>query len=122
MEKTSVDTTKRPCVKCKTAKMVAVIFGKSSVLVDWCPQCHGIWLDRGEFEAISDYLRHELMHMSPKDIEKQAAADARRIWSGGSESRFEELLDAKAAVSALISATIFEHPNLFKLCMGVPRF
>jgi Zn-finger nucleic acid-binding protein len=122
MEKTSVVTTKRPCVKCKTGRMVSVIFGKSSVLVDWCPQCHGMWLDRGEFEAITDYLRHELMRMPPKEIEKQAVADVKRIWSGGPESRFEELLDAKAAVSALISATIFEHPRLFNLCMGVPRF
>lgn len=62
------------------------------------------------------------MRMPGKEIEKQAAADAKRIWTGGPESRFEELLDAKAAVSALISATIFEHPRLFNLCMGVPRF
>jgi hypothetical protein len=59
--------------------------------------------------------------MNPKEIERQASADVRRVWSGGPESRFEELLDAKAAVSALISATIFEHPALFKLCTSVPR-
>ncbi len=122
MEKTSVISTKRFCVKCKTARMVSVIFGKSSILIDWCQRCHGMWLDRGEFEAITDYLKHELMRMPPKDIEKQVAADVRRIWSGGPESRFEELLDAKAAVSALINATIFEHPALFKLCMSIPRF
>ena len=121
VEKTSVVATNRPCVKCKTTGMVSVIFGKSSILVDWCPQCQGMWLDRGEFEAITDYLRHELMSMRPEEIEKQAAADVRRVWSGGPESRFDELLDAKAAVSALISATIFEHPVLFNLCKGIPR-
>lgn len=121
MGKTSVIAGKRSCVKCKNAKMVSVIFGKSSILVDWCPQCHGIWLDRGEFEAITEYLRRELAQMHPKEIEKQAAADIHRVWSGGPESRVEELVDAKAAVSALVSATIFEHPALFKLCMGVPR-
>jgi hypothetical protein len=61
------------------------------------------------------------MSMRPEEIEKQAAADVRRVWSGGPESRFDELLDAKAAVSALISATIFEHPVLFNLCKGIPR-
>jgi uncharacterized protein len=121
IEKTTVIATQRSCVKCKTVKMVSVIFGKSSLLVDWCPQCHGMWLDRGEFEAILDYLKHELARLHPREIEKQAAADVKRIWSGGPESRFDELLDAKAAVSALISATIFEHPVLFKLCMGIPR-
>jgi Zn-finger nucleic acid-binding protein len=122
LERASVVSTKRPCVKCKTTRMVSVNFGKSSTLIDWCPQCHGMWLDRGEFEAITDYLKHERMAMHPKDIERQAAADVKRIWSGGPETRFEELLDAKAAVSALISATIFEHPALFNLCTRFPRF
>ena len=81
-----------------------------------------MWLDRGEFEAITNYLRHELMQMHPREIEKQAAEDGTRIWSGGSESRIDDLLDAKAAVSALINATIFEHPALFKLCTSIPRF
>lgn len=120
--KTSVVISKRSCVKCKTPKMVSVIFGKSSILVDWCPQCHGMWLDRGEFESITDYLRQELMRMHPKEIEKQVAVDVKRIWSGGPESRVDELLDAKAAVSALINVTIFEHPAIFKLCMSIPRF
>jgi len=119
LDKISVIATKRPCVKCKTVKMVSAIFGKSSILVDWCPKCHGMWLDRGEFEAITDYLKDELTRMHPKDIEKQAAADVKRVWSGGPETRLEELVDAKAAVSALINATIFEHPSLYKLCTSV---
>jgi Zn-finger nucleic acid-binding protein len=96
--------------------MVSVLFGKSSVMIDWCPQCHGVWLDKGEFEAITAYLREELGAMHPKDIEKLAAEDIERVWSGGPETRVQELLDARAAVSALINATIFDHPSLFKLC------
>jgi len=121
LDKISVIATKRTCVKCKTAQMVSAIFGKSSIIVDWCPKCHGMWLDRGEFESIADYLKAELTRMHPKDIEKQAAADVKRVWSGGPETRFEELVDAKAAVSALINATIFEHPSLYKLCTSVPH-
>jgi Zn-finger nucleic acid-binding protein len=116
MEKTSALVTNRSCVKCKTAKMVSVIFGKSSVIVDWCPQCHGVWLDKGEFEAITAYLREELAAMHPKDIEKLVAEDAERVWSGGPETRVQELLDTSAAVSALINTTIFDHPELYKLC------
>jgi uncharacterized protein len=119
LEKTRVISTNRPCVKCKTTKLAAVHFGKSSILIDWCPKCHGMWLDRGEFEEVTEYLRRELASMHPKDIEKEAAMDVKRVWSGGPESRFEELLDAKAAVSALINATIFEHPALFGLCSKI---
>jgi Zn-finger nucleic acid-binding protein len=116
MEKTSARVTNRNCVKCKTIKMVSVIFGKSSIIVDWCPQCHGVWLDKGEFEAITAYLREELGAMHPKDIEKLIAEDIERVWSGGPEPRVEELLDAFSAVSALINTTIFDHPALYKLC------
>jgi Zn-finger nucleic acid-binding protein len=121
MEKTSVIPTKRPCVKCKNVKLVAVNFGKSSVLIDWCPQCHGMWLDRGDFEQITEYLRDELKAAHSKEIEKQLAADLKHVWTGGPESRLDELLDAKAAASALINATIFEHPALFNLCMFASR-
>lgn len=122
IEKTSVVATKRPCVKCKTVKLVSVIFGKSRIVVDWCPKCHGTWLDRGEFEGITEYLKQELGHEQPKEIEHEAVADIKRVWTGGPESRLQEALDAKAAVSALISATIFEHPALLSLCTGFPHF
>jgi Zn-finger nucleic acid-binding protein len=121
IEKTSVVATKRPCVKCKTVNMVSVIFGNSSILIDWCPQCHGMWLDRGEFEGITDYMTHERAHMQVKQIEKQLATDVKRVVVGGPESRIDELRDAKSAVSALISATIFEHPALFNLVTSIPR-
>jgi hypothetical protein len=54
--------------------------------------------------------------MHPKDVEKLVAEDIERVWSGGPETRFEELLDARAAVSALINTTIFDHPALYGLC------
>ena len=53
--------------------------------------------------------------MHPKDIEKLVAEDIERVWSGGPETRFQEPLDASAAVSALINTTIFDHPALFNL-------
>jgi len=122
IDKTSLIATKRPCVKCWNTKMISVIFGKSAIVVDWCPNCHGIWLDRGAFEAILDYLKDELSHMHHKEIEQQAAADLKRVWSGGPESRIEELLDARAAVTAMINADIFEHPKLRDYLMAIPRF
>lgn len=121
IEKTSVVATDRPCVKCRTVKMVSVIFGKSSIPIDWCRQCHGMWLNRGGFESIVQYLEAELHDMLPKEIEKRALEDVRRIWNGGPEGRIEDARDAGRAVSALINATIFEHPRLFALLNSFPR-
>lgn len=121
LEKTSVIPTKRVCVKCKSVKLLAVKFGTSSVLIDWCPQCHGMWLDRDDFEEITEYLKDELKDTHSKSIEKQLVEDLKHVWTGGPESRLDELLDAKAAASALINATIFEHPALFNFCMFASR-
>ncbi len=122
LENASAVKTKRPCVKCKGVNMVSVIFGKSKIVIDWCEKCSGMWLDRGEFEAITEYLRKELAGMTSKEMEQQIRADLKHVWSGAAEGRFQEAMDAKAAVSALISATIFEHPALMALCRGFPRF
>jgi Zn-finger nucleic acid-binding protein len=122
IEKAGAIATKRACVKCKSTQLIAVVFGKSSIIVDWCPQCHGLWLDRGEFEAITAYLKDELVKMHSEEIEKQAAEDAKRVLRGGPESRFQDILDTKAALSALINTTIFEHPALFRFCASIPRF
>ncbi len=121
IEKTSAISTKRVCVRCKTSKLVSVHFGKSSVFIDWCPKCHGMWLDRDEFQAITDYLKKELLREHSKEIEKQAETDLKRAWTGGPESRIDEALDAKAALSALLNATIFEHPRLFSFLTGTPQ-
>ena len=121
IETTRVAAAERPCVKCRTVKMVSVTFGKSSVLIDWCPQCHGMWLDRGGFESIIQYLEAELRSLPSKEIEKRALEDVKRIWSGGPEGRVAEALDAGQAISALVNATIFEHPRLFALLNSLPR-
>lgn len=38
------------CPACKTAEMHEV--SKQGVLIDVCPQCRGVWLERGELEKI----------------------------------------------------------------------
>ena len=47
------------CPNCKESELVTVMT-KSGVLVDYCPRCEGVWLDRGEiyyFTKSPGYLR-----------------------------------------------------------------
>lgn len=37
------------CPRCETTLLMA---DKNGVEIDYCPQCRGIWLDRGELEKI----------------------------------------------------------------------
>jgi Zn-finger nucleic acid-binding protein len=121
IEKTSAVATQRPCVRCKTIKMVCALFGKSSTAIDWCPQCHGMWLEQDDFDSVIEYLKRELHTMHSKEIRKRVLDEVKRLCSGRPENRVEELLDIQATVSALVNTTIFEHPTLATLCMSAPR-
>ncbi len=117
LEKTSVISSARSCPKCSSSKLVSVIFGHSSVVIDWCPGCHGMWLDRGEFDSIIGYLHDEAMHAPKEEIAREIGKDLKAALTGGPESRGAEVDDAVAAVTAFANAVIFEHPALFNLCV-----
>lgn len=46
-------------MKCPIDGTQLVIADRSGVEIDYCPQCRGVWLDRGELDKIierSDYM------------------------------------------------------------------
>ena len=50
------------CPHCKEVELIPVMT-KNGVLVDFCPQCEGIWLDKGEifyFTKIPTYFKYEI--------------------------------------------------------------
>jgi uncharacterized protein len=114
IEQTAAIPTDRSCAKGDGGKLLSVVFGKSSIIIDWCPKCHGIWLDRGEFDSIMQYLDTEVGNATRKDVEEQIAKDLKKFWKGGPEGRIAEVGDLAAAVMALLNFTIFEHPDLFR--------
>lgn len=42
---------------CPVCKINLLMAEKQGVEIDYCPQCRGIWLDRGELEKIIDRSR-----------------------------------------------------------------
>lgn len=39
-------------MKCPTCNTTLLITDKKGVEIDYCPDCRGVWLDRGELEKI----------------------------------------------------------------------
>jgi len=105
---------RRLCLKCEGVKLLTTSFGDSPVLIDWCRNCGGIWLDREEFEAIVQNLRSKLDALTSGEMRAKVYEEIKEIWNGP-EDKIAEILDAKAAVAALINMTIFEHPRLYQL-------
>ena len=41
-------------MKCPTDQATLVMSERSGVEIDYCPECRGVWLDRGELDKIID--------------------------------------------------------------------
>jgi hypothetical protein len=69
-----------------------VNYGSSEIKVDLCSLCYGIWLDRGEFKKIIEYLEgkasYEIFHKYVKNL-------AEEFWEifTGPETLREEISD-----------------------------
>ena len=94
---------------------------RQQVSYDMCEACGGLWLDHHEFQEMTDHLRDELDRLSPEALRAKVGEELEKLvkWAGGTLS---DVRDAGAALSALLNATIFQHPRLFRLLMALPAF
>ncbi|MBX9455698.1 MAG: zf-TFIIB domain-containing protein [Rhizobium sp.] len=44
---------------CPTCRVALVMSERSGIEIDYCPQCRGIWLDRGELDKIIERSARE---------------------------------------------------------------
>lgn len=87
------------CPKCPGGRLHPFNYASTSgVILDKCPRCGGIWLDRGELEVIQalvDHWNRELSRGSPggaraaRKIEIQTETEVRVV---GQRSRFAYIL------------------------------
>ena len=59
-------------MKCPVCKDVTLLMSeRHGVEIDYCPECRGIWLDRGELEKIMEkedtYINKEIKESSHKE-------------------------------------------------------
>lgn len=45
------------CPACTNEHLTCIQYGESTIKITACPCCHGIWLDKGQFDAIIEYIR-----------------------------------------------------------------
>jgi uncharacterized protein len=62
-------------MKCPTCNIDLVMSERSGIEIDYCPQCRGVWLDRGELDKIIE--RNAQASMSPVETGFGARDDYR---------------------------------------------
>lgn len=95
---------------CPVCKIPLVMSERQGVEIDYCPQCRGVWLDRGELDKIVERAAGESQAAAPPPQQQQqprGQGDYREPWQddrhqhqGGRphhhkrrKSFFEELFD-----------------------------
>lgn len=59
-------------MKCPTCPDVALVMSdRQGVEIDYCPQCRGVWLDRGELDKLIE--RSSSMNRPPAEPQRQQA-------------------------------------------------
>jgi Zn-finger nucleic acid-binding protein len=72
---------------CPVCKVGLAMSDRQGIEIDYCPQCRGIWLDRGELDKIIERSAVEAPAVQPAP---QRPADQRQPWGGDrySEDRY----------------------------------
>ncbi|MCX6722346.1 MAG: zf-TFIIB domain-containing protein [Candidatus Staskawiczbacteria bacterium] len=93
------------------AGLQEVSYDQSKTKVDFCKMCQGIWLDRGEFKQIMNYLKnksdYEILHRYSKNLVKQLW----EVFSGPNTFR-EELEDFLTLLKLFNYKFMAQHPHL----------
>lgn len=58
-----------PCPRCRVDLMMS---DRQGIEIDYCPQCRGVWLDRGELDKIIE-RNAQFYTPSPQDTPQQAS-------------------------------------------------
>lgn len=95
-------------------------YDRSSIKVDICNVCRGVWLDRGEFKKIVAYLRakktDELLHHYFKNLAKEGM----EIFIGP-ESFKEETDDFITIIKLFGDKLLVQHPSLAIFIANLPK-
>lgn len=100
----------RRCPICRI-QFVQIGYDRSSVMIDFCKHCQGIWLDRGEFKQIIVYLKkkfdYEILHRYTKNL----ALELWEVFAGPQKFR-EELADFLMVAKLLNYKFVVQYPML----------
>lgn len=79
------------CPNCKEHNLV--IAERKGIEIDHCPECRGIWLDRGELDKILERSKEEEVSYRQNNSQNQAQSDQYQKPYKRRKSFLEEIFD-----------------------------
>lgn len=109
----------RLCPSCRLP-LYEVYYGDSKIVIDLCNLCQGIWLDRGEFKKVIEYLKEEANWEVLNKYNETLSKEFFEIFSGP-ESFREEVSDFLTLLKLLNYKFIIKHPAITKTISQLPK-
>lgn len=97
-----------------------VDYNKSDIKVDICNSCRGIWLDRGEFKKIIDYLEQKVDTESLSGYFKDSIKQAQDLFTGP-KGLSSEAKDFFIVSKLLEYKFLSQHPIFASLIANLPH-
>lgn len=107
------------CPVCRVA-LNEVHYDDSKVKIDYCKMCHGVWLDRGEFKQIMNYLKRKSDYEILNHFSKNAMNQLWEVFAGPEGFR-SELTDFLTLVKLFNYKFVTQHPYLEELIDDLPK-
>lgn len=116
-ESFTTDWSSRKCPQC-SKNMATISYGETGVVVEYCINGHGVWLDKGEFQAIITALEAEVSSKSASGYvasSLRAAADL----IIGDEDFVSEWDDLLTVLRMLQYRVLSENPKVAELLVAL---
>ena len=112
-ESFEADWSSRKCPQCGK-NMATISYAETEVTVDYCTEGHGVWLDRGEFQAIIEAFDKEIMSKDISDYVTASLEEAKEILVGD-EGFVSEWKDFLTVTRLLQYRVLVENPKVAEL-------
>ena len=107
------------CPSC-SGGMVVIDYDTTTVRVDFCLQCQGVWLDGNEFQKIIEELSRELTAKTASEYLRASLKEAKEIITGP-ETFISEWRDLNTVIRMLHYRIFVENPKVLATIMGIQR-
>jgi Zn-finger nucleic acid-binding protein len=106
----------RESVQCPSCgeRMASVGYADTGVQIDYCMECGGIWLDKGEFSGIVNVLENNIDNMTASDYLKESVREIEELISA-SDDFGEEWKHFRTVMKLLEYRVLAEHRTLARI-------
>ena len=86
-------------MKCPNCDVALVMADRQGIEIDYCPQCRGVWLDRGELDKIIERTAGGAAPQQPAPPPRSAP---RRDWDDDDDDKWKYKTPKKKKASSIL--------------------